>query len=121
MALAILDGESTGIILVVDMMTLVVLPLSLTLMAGGLIILPIYLVRLMMELPHIIHCWGRISMPKEYPECYDTHIRSSNRHKFPECHPNCHLPYLANKNQNLAETVNQALPNIEPDDGLVDI
>ena len=43
------------------------------------------------------HCVGRVSDPENYPECYDTHLRSSNRHKFPECHPNCHLPYLAAK------------------------
>ena len=60
-------------------------------------------------------------MPKEYPECYDTHIRSSNRHKFPECHPNCHLPYLEKKNRIVVETGNQALPNIGPNDGSFDI
>ena len=43
------------------------------------------------------HCLGRVDDPVNYPECYDTHPRSSNRHKFPKCHPTCHLPYLALK------------------------
>ena len=64
------------------------------------------------------HCVGRVSDPENYPECYDTHLRSSNRHKFPECHPNCHLPYLAKKFKDQGEFVEteetQALVDSQP-------
>ena len=62
-------------------------------------------------------CLGRVSDPEHYPECYDTHPRSSNRHKFPECHPNCHLPYLAlnfKKEGFVEDEETQALLNSQP-------
>ena len=74
-ALAILDGESTGIFLVMDLMTLIVLPSGITLMLGSVIALPIYLVYLMTQIPRIIHCWGRLGNP-DYPECGPKNRRS---------------------------------------------
>ena len=85
-ALAILDGESTGIFLVMDLMTLIVLPSGITLMLGSVIALPIYLVYLMTQIPRIIHCWGRLGNP-DYPECGPKNRRSRSRTRN-------HLPNL---------------------------
>ena len=116
-ALAVLDGEFGYF----EVMTLVVLPLGLLLMAAAVIGLPIYLAWLILELPTIIHCFGRMDRPKDYPECYDTSRRSLNRFKFPECHPTCHLEYLAKQNQIVAVEGNQGLPNIGPNNGSFDL
>ena len=51
-----------------DIMTLTILPISLTLMIGSVIAAPIVSVWLITQIPHIIHCWGRINNP-DYPEC----------------------------------------------------
>lgn len=47
----------------------------------------------------LFHCMGRMHHPVEYPECYDARpYKSSNRWRFPHCHPRCHLPYLKERN-----------------------
>ena len=115
-ALAVVNGD----FYVMDLMTLVIMPISLTLMIGSVIILPFYLVWLMTEIPHIIHCWGRVAEPEKFPECYDTSPRSHNRHNFPECHPDCVEFFLAKKNQNNDATRDQTMSNIEQDDGSFD-
>ena len=78
-ALAVVNGD----FYVMDLMTLVIMPISLTMMIGSVIIAPIYMVYLMTQLPHIIYCLGRVANP-DYPECLDR----DEQHRLPNLNLN---------------------------------